>query len=219
MQTLDLSGESKKSDGRLKSLFWPTVENAWDVDYLGQQGFWICVVIGILNFAMSASMSFGFPVLAVRIVLFFVGVLALFVYWVGGMGVREHSFAAALTVFVIYVVGVLAQVRFPGVIPIIIGAVLLSNVRATFLASQWRPASEDEDRPMRFNDTLRDKLVDQIPPRAWPVLRYPFYIASSLLLVLMIFGAFVNLANRRAQSIRNENSVPSAVVVASPDFH
>lgn len=38
MQTLDLSGDAKKSDGRLKSLFWPTVENAWDVDYLGQQG-------------------------------------------------------------------------------------------------------------------------------------------------------------------------------------
>jgi len=45
MQTLDLSGERKKSDGRLKSLFWPTVENAWDVDYLGQQGFWICCVL------------------------------------------------------------------------------------------------------------------------------------------------------------------------------
>jgi len=39
MQSLNLSGESKKSDGPLKSLFWPTVDNAWDVDYLGQQGF------------------------------------------------------------------------------------------------------------------------------------------------------------------------------------
>ena len=41
MQTLGLTGEDKRSDGRLKSIFWPTVDNAWDVNYLGQQGFWI----------------------------------------------------------------------------------------------------------------------------------------------------------------------------------
>lgn len=214
MQTLNLSGDAKKSDGRLKSLFWPTVENAWDVDYLGQQGFWICFAIGVLNLALSAFMSVNVAVPAMRIFLLVIGVLAFFVYWVGGMGVRERSFIAALTVFILYVVGVLAQVRFPGVLPFIISAVLLSNVRATFLASQWRPASEDEDHPMRFNDTLRDKMVDQMPPRAWPILRYPFYIAASLMLVLMIFGAFVNLANR-ARLIRNGNAVPSAIVTPS----
>ena len=44
-----VSGESNRSDGRLKSIFWPTVENAWDVNYLGQQGFWICVIIAVLR--------------------------------------------------------------------------------------------------------------------------------------------------------------------------
>ena len=57
MQTLDLSGESKKSDGRLKSLLWPSVDNAWDVDYLGQQGFWICLIIGALNLAFLFFMA------------------------------------------------------------------------------------------------------------------------------------------------------------------
>jgi hypothetical protein len=32
MQSLNLSGQEKKSDGRFKSLFWPTVENAWDAN-------------------------------------------------------------------------------------------------------------------------------------------------------------------------------------------
>jgi GDP-D-mannose dehydratase len=45
-------------------------------------------------------------------------------------------------------------------------AVLLSNVRATFLAARWMPVTEDEDRPARFNETFRDKPVDQLPPRA-----------------------------------------------------
>ena len=35
MQTLGLSGETKRSDNWLKSIFWPAVENAWDVNYLG----------------------------------------------------------------------------------------------------------------------------------------------------------------------------------------
>jgi hypothetical protein len=166
MQTLNLSGESKKSDGWLKSLFWPTVENAWDVDYLGQQGFWICFVIGLLNFAVIALAAFATPLVAARVILLGVGVIAFFVFWVGGMGVREHSFAASVLIFATYVVGQLASGTVPGILSVIVAAVLLSNVRATFLASRWKSVAEDEDRPMRFNETLRDKMVDQIPPKA-----------------------------------------------------
>jgi hypothetical protein len=211
MQTLDLSGESRKTDNWLKSLFWPSVENAWDVDYLGQQGFWVCFVIGMLNFGLLAFMAFEMPVISIRIVLFAIGILAFFVYWVGGMGVREHSFTAALAVFITYVIGVLAQASLPGIIPIMIGAVLLSNGRATFLASRWNPSSEDENRPMRFNETLRDKLVDQIPPKAWPILKFPFYFAACLMLLLLVFGGAVNLVNKRI------HPPPRTVVVTPSD--
>ncbi len=218
MQSLNLSGESKKSDGRLKSLFWPTVENAWDVDYLGQQGFWICFVIGVINFAATAIAPVGTPLVAARVILVAFGAIAFFVYWVGGMGVREHSFAASVLILAMYVVAQLASGAV-GPVVIIIAAVLLSNIRATFLASRWKPIAEDEDRPTRFNETLRDKMVDQIPAKAWPVLKIPFFISASVLLLLMVFGALVNLTQRRARSIPNQDPAATTVVVAPPDSH
>jgi hypothetical protein len=39
---------------------------------------------------------------------------------------------------------------------------------------------------MRFNETFRDKLVDQWPAKAWPVLQAPFYALSALLLLLSL---------------------------------
>lgn len=181
MQTLGLVTESKRSDGRLKSIFWPTVENAWDVNYLGQQGFWICVVIGVLR-ALVGVFS-GSP-------LFLAVYLAMaLVFLVGGMGVREASWPAAAMVFTIFasdILYTLAVGRLPGIVSILFAGVLLSNLRAAFLASEWRPAREDEDKPTRFNETFWDKLVDQWPAKAWPVLEVPFFALLALLLLLSL---------------------------------
>lgn len=217
MQTLDLSGESKKSDGRLKSLFWPSVENAWDVDYLGQQGFWLCLIIGIINFAVLALPAIETPLPAVRLVNLILAVMLLFVYWVGGMGVRQASWSAALFIFALYVIDQLAAARVPGILSFLIAGVLLSNVRATILASNWKPASEDEDRPTRFNETLRDQLVDQLPLRAWPILKYPFYFFATTLL-LMLLATFANrMRHPEPRTAPDENAVPSSITVATPD--
>ncbi|MGD0346227.1 MAG: hypothetical protein ABSA85_05685 [Terracidiphilus sp.] len=181
MQTLGLSGESKRSDGRLKSIFWPTVENAWDVNYLGQQGFWLCVIIAVLQ--VLVGMFSGNPVLLVA---YFAMAL---IFLLGGMGVREASWPAAAMVFALFfcdILYALAAGHLPGILDIVAAGILLSNVRATFLASEWKPAREDEDRPMRFNETFRDKLVDQWPAKAWPVLQAPFYALSALLLLLSL---------------------------------
>src|ERR1700758_3751377 len=99
MQTLNLSGSSKKSDGRIKSLFWPTVENAWDVDYLGQQGFWVCLVIAVLSFAFLAVTASEVPNPAGRTNVFILAGVTFFVYVVGGMGVRQSSWPAAAMIF------------------------------------------------------------------------------------------------------------------------
>ncbi|MGA2276985.1 MAG: hypothetical protein ABSG00_05220, partial [Terracidiphilus sp.] len=79
MQTLGLSGKNERSDGALKSIFWPTVQTAWDVDYLGQQGFWICFVIAV--FQLITSLFTANPLLVA------LGLLGCLVYWTGGMGV------------------------------------------------------------------------------------------------------------------------------------
>jgi hypothetical protein len=188
MQTLGLSHESKRSDGRLKSLFWPTVENAWDVDYLGQQGFWICFLIAVLLFVFS--LVSGSPLLIA------VGFLGGLLYFTGGMGVREKCWPAAAMILACYFVDTLATmltVPFltPGqMVRLVVLGLLLTNLRATFIASEWKPASEEEDMPTRFNESLRDKLVDAWPPKLWPRLQIPFYVLSVLWLIMSLLGLF-----------------------------
>ncbi len=191
MQTLGLSGESQRSDGWLKSIFWPTVENAWDVNYLGQQGFWICLIIAL--FQMTVGSISGNPILAIF------SIVEALVFVVGGMGVREGNWLAAAMVFSIFFLNLLYGLlagQFPGALMIIGAGILLSNVRAAFLASEWRPPGENEDRPTRFNETLRDKLVDQIPARAWLVLQIPFFGVASVLLLMSLAGLAVTLLHR-----------------------
>jgi hypothetical protein len=191
MQTLGLSQESKRSDGRLKSIFWPTVENAWDVDALGRQGFWICLIIAV--FQIVVTLATGNPVLII------VGTVSALAFFVGGMGVRESSWPAAAMVFSVFFTNLLctmANRQFPGFLTIIAAGILLSNVRAAFLASEWRPVSEDEDRPMRFSETLSDKLADQLPAKAWPMLQIPFFVLASILLLLSLAGLGIVLLQR-----------------------
>jgi hypothetical protein len=75
--------------------------------------------------------------------------------------------------------------------------------------------AEGEDRPMRFNETLRDKLADQLPPKAWPILKIPFFIAASLILMFLLYVSIVGVTNKRVNPPQDENSVPSAVVEPS----
>jgi hypothetical protein len=191
MQSLGLSGDSQRSDGRLKSIFWPTVQNAWDVDSLGRQGFWICLIIAA--FQLVVSVFTGNPIMMIT------GALAGLAFLIGGMGVREGNWPAAAMVFAIFFVGLLyslASGQFPGMLSIIAAGLLLSNLRAAFLASEWRPAGVDEDRPMRFNETLGDKLADQLPAKAWPLLQVPFFALAGLLLLLSLIGLGIALLQR-----------------------
>lgn len=203
MQTLGLYGEAKRSDGVLKSLFWPTVENAWDVDYLERQGFWICVLIAAIK-AIASFLS-GNPILIIA------GVFEAIIFAFAAMGIREGSLPAAATIFVIYLLDlVYATFRGipPGFLTIILAAILLSNLRAAYLASRWTPVTDDGDKPTRFHESFRDKLVDVLPARAWPLLKWPFFAMAALLLVLSIAG-MGSLRGRRS-------SVPSNPEITQP---
>jgi hypothetical protein len=76
----------------------------------------------------------------------------------------------------------------PGVVRIILSALLLSNLRATWIAASWRPESEEAALPPRFNETFADKLADQLPPWLWPKVRIAYYIYSAGFLLLVIVG-------------------------------
>lgn len=183
MQTLGLSSESQRSDGWLKSLLWPTVDNAWDVDYLGQQGMWLCTIVAV--FGLGFSFLTGNPVVIG------VSMISALFFILGGMGIREASWPAAALLFAVQLCNVLLQ---PGFFTVAFTVILLSNLRATFLASEWRPAAEGEDRPTRFSETIRDKYVDQLPPILWPKLQIPFFVLGAAILLLSLLGVLYTVA-------------------------
>jgi hypothetical protein len=181
METLGLSDSSPRSENRLKSLFWPSIQTATDVDYLGAQGYWVCTFVAIISFLFLA---FTGHVVS--------GTVTLLFYYLGGVGVRERSRYAAAVVLLMYVIDTF--LTGPGVLRILIGALLLSNLRATWIASQWKPESEEAALPPRLDATLGDKFADQWPQLLWPKLRVPYYVFS----VGVLLVVFVGLAAMRS---------------------
>ena len=180
MQTLGLQGESRRSDSWLKSIFWPTVENAWDVDYLGHQGMWLCLIVAAFQLGMSVLLGGG------KLFIIGLGLVGALVYFLAGMGVRERSWPAAAMIFFVSVLEALTAIGTGlllspiGALRILLAGLLFSNLRATFIASEWKVPAEGEDRPERFSETFRDKLFDVWPPKAWPILQIPFYALAAL---------------------------------------
>src|SRR5579864_7011218 len=187
MQTLGLSDSTPRTEGRLKSLFWPSIQSGADVDYLAVQGFWVCTIVGLMSFAfLFLSRQ---PIVAILVFLLF---------HLGGVGVREHSPFAAAIVLVYYVVDFLASFvlllfNSPGisVVKVIIIALLFSNLRATWIASGWKPDSEEAALPPRMGDTFFDKFADKWPAFLWPKVKIVYYIYSFGFLVLTVAGLII----------------------------
>lgn len=185
MQTLGLSESTPATDNRLKSLFWPSVKTATDVDYLGTQGYWLCTLVAVVTFVFA---------LIGNQLLF--GLLYLMFYYFGGVGVRERSRYAASVVLVMYAAEtvLLWKTMLPGTIVfhVILSALLLSNLRATWIASNWSPASEEAAAPPRLSGTWGDKIADQLPMWLWPRMKLLYYIYSGgfVAMMLTIWGMY-----------------------------
>lgn len=187
MQTLGLSDSTVRSDGRLKSLFWPSIQSGADVDYLAVQGFWVCTMVG--------AMSLVFLALAHQPI---TGVLVFLLFHLGGVGVREHNPFAAAVILLYYIVDFLAAAVFLfvnspgiGVLRIIIVALLLSNLRATWIAGSWKPESEEAALPPRMGESFADKFSDIWPAFIWPKIKVLYYIFSFGFLTLTVAGLIV----------------------------
>jgi hypothetical protein len=186
MQTLGLSDSTPRTEGRLKSLFWPSIQSGADVDYLAVQGFWVCTIVGLMSFVFLFARQ---PIVAVLVFLLF---------HLGGIGVREHNPFAARVVLAYYVVDFLASFvlllfNSPGisVVKVIIIALLFSNLRATWIASGWKPDSEEAALPPRMGDTFFDKFADKWPAFLWPKVKIVYYIYSFGFLVLTVAGLII----------------------------
>jgi hypothetical protein len=54
MEILGLAESTPKTESRLKSLFWPSIQSGADVDYLGAQGYWVCTIVAVMSFVFLA---------------------------------------------------------------------------------------------------------------------------------------------------------------------
>jgi len=188
MQTLGLSDSTTRSEGRLKSLFWPSIQSGADVDYIAVQGFWVCTIVGTISFVF---------------LLFFAhqpinGFLFFLLFHIGGVGVREHNPFAAAVLLAYYlldllVVFVLLLLNSPGLLVVraIITALLISNLRATWIAGNWKSGSEEAALPPRLGDTFSDKFSDQWPAFIWPKIKVVYWIFSVGYLAVLVAGLII----------------------------
>jgi hypothetical protein len=163
MQTLGLTDSAPRTEGRFKSLFWPSIKTGNDVDYLGTQGFWVCALVAILSLVVNAAT--GHEIIGTTVLLFF---------FLGGVGVREHSRYAASVVLILYLLHIVANG--PSTIRVGVAAVLFSNLRATWIVSTWSPESSEAAPPPRLAETWTDKFTDTMPTWLWPNVCIPFYV-------------------------------------------
>jgi hypothetical protein len=122
-------------------------------------------------------------------------ILVFLLFHLGGVGVREHNPFAAAIMLAYYLVDFLASAFFLlttspgiGVVRVIIIALLFSNLRATWIASGWKPESEEAALPPRMGETVADKLSDKWPAFIWPKIKWLYYFYSFGLLALMVAG-------------------------------
>ena len=179
MGYLGLSGPVIKEDNLFQRLFWPG-DHAGEANALGQQGFWICAVVAIVSFVVLTIQGH-----------LLIALLSLAFFGLGGVGVREHSTAAAILVAAAYLLNQAAGLmtgKYPGAMTIIAAVLLLANIRGTWIAARWAKRGDPEAIPERMHETWRDRLVDQFPPRVWPKARGIFFCAAAIYMLLDVLG-------------------------------
>jgi len=205
METLGLSRPPVRNENIFRHIFWPSADSV-DADMLGQQGFWICLLLALLT--VIEAVFKGHVLLSVLFAIF---------YFLGGIGVREHDIASAISVTAIYVLNVigveLMARQFPGWLVLFVMLILASNVRGCWIASKWLGSGDPDIVPMRMNENWRDKLVDQMPARVWPRLRAAFYVLAFLVFMATLAGVIV-IAARGPISSTPAGPQPDAVVHA-----
>jgi hypothetical protein len=207
MQPLGLSSKPQPTDNLFKRLFWPAIESQYDVDLLGQQGFWVCTIVAVLS--LIVMLVLGTPV---------TGVFTALVFFLGGCGVRQRSLAAAAMVFTLYLINwvggiVIGSVGNP-LVPLVILMLLFANVRATVMSRRWMAqsvGSVEQEFPERSMETMTDRFANKLPAAVWPKSRYVFFPLAGILLMLTITG--VVMMKRRAAMTLGSSSTTTTVEV------
>jgi hypothetical protein len=180
VQTLGLSDSTPRTESRGRALFWPTIRNDGDFDYVTRQGFWVCFLIG--GVTLVVSIFSGASAMAYFESIFF---------FLAAFGIRERSRAAAISAFSAYLLDLIVLEAYTGtglgVLRVVSLALLFANIRGSWLSSRWTEAPETPLDSFRMNQTIIDKLVDQLPTFLWPKIKYVFYIYTAVMIALLLF--------------------------------
>jgi hypothetical protein len=76
---------------------------------------------------------------------------------------------------------------------IIFLALLFANVRGNWVAARW--AKDAAEIPPRLNETICDRLADQLPPLVWPVGRYLVFPIAAIEIALLLLALVAPLAS------------------------
>jgi len=209
MQTLGLSSASQPTDGLFKRLFWPEIANAYDVDLVGQQGFWVC--FGVATISLLISLFTGHPLLGV-----FVGAT----YFLGALGVRQRDAVAAFLIFLCYLLDRLVSLESMALglggagnplLGIVATMLLFANVRATILSRRWQAPGAPTDvgeLPERLTSSFGDKLSNVLPEKLWTRTRYVFFpLACILILISLLSMVGLPLMKKRQVAAQPPNAV------------
>jgi hypothetical protein len=207
MQTLGLSSSPQSTDGLFKRLFWPKIANQYDVDLVGQQGFWICSAVAV--FSMAFTLFTGHA---------FVGALIGAIFFLGGLGVRQLDTGAAVFVFLCYLLDRALSVEsmvlglsaggnpFLGIVAT---ALLFANVRATYLSRRWEAAASPADLsefPERSTTSFADKLANVLPEKLWPWTQYVFFpLAAIFIFITLLSMAGLPIVKQRRAGAWRQN--------------
>lgn len=178
---MGLSETQPRSEGRLKALLWPSIQNSTDLEYLSVQGFWVCFLVGCMTFAGSLLTGSGLA-----------GLFEFLFFFLAAAGVSQRSRFAALTAFIVYLASAFLVPGAGGfsVVRLAFLAVLLSNVRGTWAAAKWARQPTAEPPLLPEERAARKFFSERLPAKVWPVGRYVFYLMAGVellgLLVLIL---------------------------------
>jgi len=183
MQTLGLSDSTPRTESRWRALLWPTIRNEGDFDYITTQGLWICFIVAAVTVVFTALA--GSP---------FMGAFEGIFFFFAGLGVRQRSRVAAIAAFSSYLLRALVMQRYTGngfgILRIVFLALLFANIRGNWLSARWAREQPSPIPPTRLNETLGDKLADQLPTWLWPKVRFVFYVIAGLEIGLLLLSLF-----------------------------
>jgi hypothetical protein len=180
MQTLGLAESTPRTESRWRALFWPTIRNDGDFDYITRQGFWVCFIVAVITFIISAF--------AISLA----GAFEAVFFFLAALGIRQRSRIAAVAAFSAYLLGAVVLQRYTGagfsILRIIFLALLFANIRGSWISARWERETHPAIAPIRLNETIADKIVDQLPAILWPKMRFVFYGLAGLEIALLLLS-------------------------------